>query len=175
VEWFASEIPKEMNCEIQPPLMPHERVVRCVILGVVAFCVTVLAVKAVGWPVPVLPCGFRAVSGLPCAMCGGTRAVAALAAGDWKQALEWNALAVPVLAAMAFVSAVCLVELMRGRALMDWSRIRKWPARFLVPGLGLLLAWWIFHVREALENPGSGLADREKPVASAVAGWLGIR
>ncbi len=155
--------------------MPHERVARGVVLGVAAFCLAVLAAKAAGWPVPVWPCGFREASGLPCAMCGGTRAAGALAAGDWREALEWNALAVPFLAAMACAAAVCLVELVRGRALIDWSPARKWPGRFLVPGLGLLLAWWVFHVRAALENPESGLADLGNPVAAAVADWLGIR
>ena len=135
----------------------------------------VLAVKALGWPVPALPCGFRAASGLPCAMCGGTRAVSALLVGDWKKALEWNALAVPVLSAMGFAAAVCLIELLRGRALIDWSRVQKWSARFSIAGPGLLLAWWIFHVHSALKNPESGLADRAKPMASAVANWLRCR
>jgi hypothetical protein len=175
VESFAGEIPHVMNHEIQPPLMPHERMVRWAVLGVMALGLAVLALKALGWPVPILPCGFRAVSGLPCVMCGGTRAASALVVGDWKQALEWNALAFPVLAAMGFAAAVCLIELLRGRALIDWSQFQKWPARFLIPGLGLLLVWWIFHVREALKNPESGLADRTKPVAAAVANWLGIR
>lgn len=164
-----------MNRETQPPLMPHERAVRWVVLGVMVLGLAILAAKAAAWPVPVLPCGFRALSGLPCAMCGGTRAASALVKGDWKQALEWNAMAVPLLAAMAIAALLCSIELIRGRALIDWNLLQKWPARFLIPGLGLLLVWWAFHVRAALENPGSGLADREKPLAAAVADWLGIR
>lgn len=160
---------------MQPPLMPQERLVRAVVLGVGALAIAFQTALAFGIPLPTPVCGFQKWSGLPCAMCGGTRAASALAAGDWRRALEWNAMAVPVLAALAFAAAVCLVELIRGRALMDWSPVRKWPARFLFPGLGLLLAWWIFHVRAALENPDSGLADRGKPFAAAVADWLGIR
>ena len=115
------------------------------------------------------------MSGLPCAMCGGTRAALALVAGNWKQALEWNALAVPFLALMAFATVVCGAELARGRALCDWSPLRKWSTRLLIPAVAFFLAWWIFHVRSALENPESGLADPENPVAAVVADWLGLR
>lgn len=160
---------------MQPPLLPNERLWRVVFLALGALAIVFQAALFFGVMLPTPACGFQKWSGLPCAMCGGTRAASALAAGDWKGALEWNALAVPVLAAIVFGALVCLIELLRGRALIEWSRVQKWPVRFLVPGLGLLVLWWIFHMRTALENPDRGLANREKPVAAAVAGWLGIR
>ncbi len=38
---------------------------------------------------------FRALTGLPAPTTGGTRAGKALLAGDWRESLRWNPLAVP--------------------------------------------------------------------------------
>ena len=37
-------------------------------------------------------CGFYWLTGLPCALCGLTRGVFALAKGHWAAAIHWNAL-----------------------------------------------------------------------------------
>ena len=37
-------------------------------------------------------CGFYWLTGLPCALCGLTRGVFALAKGNWSAAVHWNAL-----------------------------------------------------------------------------------
>ncbi len=61
----------------------------------------------IGWLAK--PCSFRATTGLPCLACGGTRAVQALARGDWLVALKFNPLVVVgVFAAVIwFALAVC--------------------------------------------------------------------
>lgn len=44
-------------------------------------------------------CGFHWLTGLPCPLCGMTRALAALAAGRWSEALAFHALS-PLAAAL---------------------------------------------------------------------------
>jgi hypothetical protein len=50
---------------------------------------------ALGLPRP--GCPFSAATGIPCAGCGATRCFAALLAGDWMAAFEWNPLAAAAL------------------------------------------------------------------------------
>jgi hypothetical protein len=52
----------------------------------------------IGWP-----CVFKAVTGIPCPTCGGTRALAALSRLEPWQALHWNPLlTLAVFAALAY-------------------------------------------------------------------------
>jgi hypothetical protein len=64
-----------------PPLLPHERWLR---LGCVAIAGLAFLFLAIHSALPSLPCGFRSMTGLPCAMCGGTRSASALIAGAWR-------------------------------------------------------------------------------------------
>ena len=43
--------------------------------------------------IPLLPCPFHALTGLPCPLCGSTHALLALAHGDLRAAFGWNPLA----------------------------------------------------------------------------------
>lgn len=49
-----------------------------------------------GWLYPwwrehvVVVCPLLEITGVPCPTCGGTRAIAALARGAWREALSWN-------------------------------------------------------------------------------------
>ena len=153
-----------------PPLLPHERWLRigCVVLVGLGF-----AFLAVHSALPSLPCGFRSLTGLPCAMCGGTRSASALMAGDWRQAVYLNALAIPVLMGMLLVAGVALAECLRGRALWDWSPWKNRLGKLLPVSLLLLLAWWIPHVVIALKTPKPELIDLRNPVAAKAAEWLG--
>jgi hypothetical protein len=160
---------------MRPPLLPYERAVRWGVLAVVGIGLGILAVKAVAVPVVGLPCGFRDLSGLPCAMCGGTRAVSAMIGGDWGRVLYWNAMAPAVLAGMVTAVGVCVVELLRGSALVDWKALGMRVGRVLPVTLVAVAAWWVVHVVLALRTPKPDLVDLRNPVAAAVAGWLGVR
>ena len=65
----------------------------------------------------VLLCGFRALTGIPCPGCGMTRAMAALARGEWTAALRYHPFAPLVLAEGAWLWAAVGAALLRGRAL----------------------------------------------------------
>jgi hypothetical protein len=153
-----------------PPLLPHERWFRA---GCVAFAGLAFVFLAIHSSLPLLPCGFRSMTGLPCAMCGGTRSASALIAGDWRQAFYLNALSLPALAGMTLWAAVSFFELIRGRALTDWNPWKRRLGKLLPVSLLLLLAWWIPHVVVALKTPKPELIDLRNPVASKVAAWLG--
>ena len=79
---------------------------------------------------PAIPvCGYHWLTGRPCPFCGLTRALFALAAGHWRNALHLNALT-PVAVAMLLTLAV------RGPV-----RTRVWQA-----GLALFAAYGVCRV-----------------------------
>ena len=87
-----------------------------------------------------LGCGFLALTGLPCPLCGGTHACAALVQGDWAAAWAANPGAVGLLLVLALLALQWALEGAAG-----WRRTRAWPwggaaAAHSVAG-GLLLSW----------------------------------
>jgi len=59
------------------------------------------------------PCSLRATTGLPCLACGGTRAVQALANGEWLVALKFNPLVVLGVVAAAIWMLTSIVRAWR--------------------------------------------------------------
>jgi hypothetical protein len=87
-----------------------------------------------------LGCGFRALTGLPCPLCGGTHACAALVQGEWVTAWAANPGAVALLVWLLVCAATAAGEAAAGR-----RPARPWP--WWRPGtlLGLaaiVLATW---------------------------------
>jgi len=108
-------------------------------------------------------CGFHAVTGLPCGLCGATRATRALLVGDWARAMELNALALPV---VLLVASGAL--LLAGEALVGRRLIPVWPVKLRVAtALGAcaaLLVWTTFQIRTALEQSNRELVNFDHPV-----------
>lgn len=93
-----------------------------------------------------LGCGFLALTGLPCPLCGGTHACAALVQGDWAAAWAANPGALGLLLVLALLALQWALEGVAG-----WRRRRPWPwasavAMPLVMG-GLLLSWAVTLAR----------------------------
>ncbi len=83
-------------------------------------------------------CGFRHVTGLPCPLCGGTHACAALAQGDLMAAWQANPGLMPLFAIAAAHAAQLGWEAWRGRRVTRWRiGAEAWQAG----GLFLLGAW----------------------------------
>ncbi len=113
-------------------------------------------------------CVLKSATGLPCPLCGGTRATQALLRGDLARALYLNVAALP--AVMTFVTAALVLgwEAMRGRAVGDWDALLR-RLRSLLPILAALLCvYWLLHLMNALRAPKSELVDLRNPIAHAI-------
>ncbi len=154
-----------------PPLLPHERGIR------VFVCLSVFMILCAfyfsGSAVFKWPCVFHALSGLPCPLCGGTRAARAILHGDMESALRLNPTALPALAALLVGGFFCGWELVRGRPLADWRGLMRRNARWFPLVIPLLLAWWIFHLLTAVKAPKAELVDLKNPIAARIREWLG--
>ncbi len=85
-------------------------------------------------------CAFRAVTGLPCPLCGGTHACAAWVQGDWSGAWAANPGAVGLLVWMGLAAAQWGMEgLLGGRRVRPWPWAR--PAALQAVVAGLLVSW----------------------------------
>ena len=83
-------------------------------------------------------CAFKHLTGMPCPLCGGIRACAALAQGDLAAAWLLNPGLLPVLAIAALHSGLLLAQAVTGRSLMESGALtRAWQWA----GAALLITW----------------------------------
>lgn len=114
-------------------------------------------------------CLFHSATGLPCALCGGTRATKAILHGDFQRALHLNAAAFPFIAAMVVAIVILGWECLRGRAMTHWGNLAR-RYRLIFPiTLILLVIWWIPQMVGALSGRQSELIDLRNPIARALA------
>ena len=85
-------------------------------------------------------CGFRALTGMPCPLCGGTHACAALVQGDWAAAWAASPGALVLLLWLVLLAGQAVVEGAQGR-----RRVARWPwwhpAVLAAVGGVLVLSW----------------------------------
>lgn len=119
-----------------PPPLPWqvrtqpERLI--LVIGASAALVVSLLLLARAADVPVTACLWKCATGVPCAGCGGTRALAALLSGSWREALSWNPAAViaSIVALIAGLYASCVLMF----------RLEPWRPRLFGA------AWWRFAI-----------------------------
>jgi hypothetical protein len=139
----------EVGTKVQPGPIATRRTAA---IGVAA-AVGVWAVAAAVDPThgPIL-CPFRIATGLDCPLCGGTRALHALATGHPGRALDHNLLvgiAVPILVVLLAVVAVATLR-------AQPTRVPR-PTRAVWIGCGIaVLAFWVLRNLPALAWLGSG-------------------
>jgi hypothetical protein len=119
-------------------------------------------------------CGFRGLTGLPCALCGGTRAAQAILRGNWPRAQALNPLAFPAVGLVIVVGLVAAAEAAAGRILLPWAA--TWSRRstlLVVAGVFALLIWWPPHLTRALRENNAELIDLQNPIARALQERMG--
>ena len=112
-------------------------------------------------------CGLRSLFGLPCPLCGGTRAAQAVLQGDFAHAAYLNPLAFPAVGLLLVAALICACELVRRRPLANWDHLRhrlSSPVACTFRAV-LLLVWWPIHLLAALRTPKPELVDFHNPVA----------
>jgi len=155
---------------MMPPLLPHQRKWRA---GLALGIVLLLAALAVLPPLQKgsfdFPgCLFYKMTGLPCPLCGGTRATSALMHGDLDRAFNLNPLSFVAVAGLLAFAGVFGWEAIRGRALLHWAARIKQASPWFPLVLLLLFAWWLPHVWSALRGSKSELLDLRNPVARSL-------
>jgi hypothetical protein len=95
-------------------------------------------------------CPLRTNWGLPCALCGGTRALQALEQGDSARAWSLNPLVFPLTAAALLVGSLLGSEVISGKRLIHFKTLRF---RHVGWGVAALTLFWIAQVYEAVTTP----------------------
>jgi hypothetical protein len=90
-------------------------------------------------PVPLPVCGLRALTGLPCPLCGSTRCILAWSHFDAVQAFRCNPLVAAACVAFGAWSVVSLLDASSGRkwagSVMARLQRKPWPAVLLATAL----------------------------------------
>ena len=99
------------------------------------------------WKVVLPACNFKRLTGLPCPLCGGTRAMRSLADLDFGTAFHFNPLVVLAAFAILVWFAFWSLDRFRERPVLPRikSRLRRWPVWWIVGGL--VLANWVYLIR----------------------------
>ncbi len=155
-----------------PPLTPRQRFFRVAIIACAALALALPICKTLLPSFPSLPCGFKALTGLPCLLCGGTRSACAALNGHFEYSLYLNALALPAIAVTTLAAAICLLEILRGSPVAQWERLRPLFRKISPILLVLLLVWWSVHITTALRIPKPELVNPEKPIPAFLHKWL---
>lgn len=87
-------------------------------------------------------CSFKAATGVPCLGCGGTRALARMAHGDWRGAVAANRLGAFGGLALWLLGAAGALALLSGR--LRPLGLALWLLLALAPGAFVwnLVSWW---------------------------------
>jgi len=113
-------------------------------------------------------CAFKSATGLPCALCGGSRATQAVLRGDLARACYLNIAALPAVAIQTSVTVLLWFEAISGNAVIAWG---SFPRR-IRPLLPLLLVvfcvYWIVHLVDAVRRPKPELVDLRNPIARLI-------
>lgn len=131
-------------------------------------CLAGLVAWLIFWPLPkAVPspafCAFHSMTGLPCAFCGGTRAVRSMVAGDFERAFYLNPMAVAVVIVGGPILLLLVAEALRGRRFLPPFNNTIRVALLSLAAI-ILLPWTYWHARTALKTPKTELVNFEHPV-----------
>jgi Protein of unknown function (DUF2752) len=158
------------NVSPKPPLRSDQRNFRAILVFVfvLALCGLALLPLAPPFSFGLQTCAFKGATGLPCPLCGGTRATQALLRGDFVRAHYLNMAALPVLVAMVAGAIALSIEAMRGRVIINGGAVIQ-RLRGCLPALALLFfLYWIVHLASAVRSSKLELVDLHNPIARSI-------
>jgi Protein of unknown function (DUF2752) len=124
---------------------------------------------ASGWPGPsVQTCVFKGATGLPCALCGGSRATQAALRGDFARAWYLNVAALPAIVIATSVTLLLCYEAISGNAVIAWSRFPRRMRPLLPLLLVVFCVYWIVHLADAVRRAKPELIDLRNPIARLI-------
>ena len=163
--------PGSPNVASNLPLRPDQRKFRAIFAAGFFVLLAILAILPLASPPPLLglhTCAFKGATGLPCPLCGGTRAVQAVLRGDVARASYLNVAALPAVVALVAVAILLGYEAMRGRAVVHWNALLPGLRPLLPILVAVFFFYWIFHLAGAVRGLKSELVDLRHPVARAI-------
>jgi hypothetical protein len=113
-------------------------------------------------------CAFKAATGLPCALCGGSRATQAALRGDFARACYLNIAALPVVAILTGVTLLLWSEAISGNAIIAWGGFPKRIRPLLPLLLVVFCVYWIVHLVDAVRRAKPELVDLRNPIARLI-------
>jgi len=120
-------------------------------------------------PLPTVPmCAFKGATGLPCALCGGSRATQAALRGELARACYLNMAALPIIAIVTSVTLLLWYEAISGSAVIVWGRIPKRIRPLLPLVLVIFCVYWIVHLVDAVRRVKPELVDLRNPIARLI-------
>jgi hypothetical protein len=164
----ASNFP---NAPARLHLRPDQRRSRAILASVVMALLAGVALVPLSSTSPFLglqTCAFKGLTGLPCALCGGSRAAQAALRGDVARAYYLNMAALPGIAITGSLAILLWYEAMRGRALFDWSSFPKRLRPLLPFLLALFCCYWLVHLVDAVRGLKLDLVDLRNPIARSI-------
>lgn len=167
----GGQMPGSPNPSSNLSLRPDQRKFRAISASVLVALLIGVALLPLASPPGLLSlqtCAFKGVTGLPCPLCGGTRAAQAVLRGDLARAFYLNVAALPVVAALMAGAMLLGYEALSGRATVDWNLFVP-RLRSIVPILiAVFCFYWLVHLTDAVRGLKSELVDLHNPIARAI-------
>ncbi len=152
-------------------LRSDQRKFRAILASIFVALLTGVALLPLASPPSLLSlqtCAFKGVTGLPCPLCGGTRAAHAVLRGDLARAMYLNVAALPVVVALMVGAMLLGYEALCGRATVDWNLFAR-RLRSIIPILiAAFCFYWLVHLTGAVRGLKSELVDLHNPIARAI-------
>lgn len=95
-------------------------------------------------------CPFKALTGLPCPGCGGTRVFRLLCEARVGEALMLNPLSVLLIVFLAVSAAWLTVDIIRDRQSYISFMTRRWPRLVVAAVIAALLLNWLWNICKGL-------------------------
>lgn len=151
-----------MPATVKPPRLPlssSQKATRTAaalsILGFMAYAWSIVPNQSTPWA-PFIS-GLRSLIGLPCPLCGGTRATHYILQGDWSSALYYNWIAFPAVFFGTLLALIWIAEAISNRRLLHLRFPRKvWFGPSII---ACILLVWGAHIHDALSTPKPELVN----------------